>query len=61
MKWLDRLLGLPPPDVRKEHEEDKAALENLHTAFDRVQSRSTRLELELRRINTELRRTERPR
>jgi hypothetical protein len=56
MKWLDHLLGRPPPDARAELEADRKVLNELHSTFDKVHGRSTRLERELRRVNIELRR-----
>lgn len=52
MKWLDRLLGRPPPERKAE----RKALEELHRSADKVKGRTSRLERELSRVNGELRR-----
>ena len=53
MKWLDRLLGRPTP--ASEREQDLRALKDLRISFDKVYRRTERLERELVRVNTELR------
>ena len=54
MKWLDRLLGRPTS--ADEREQDRRAIKELHQSFDKVASRTERLERELLRVNAELRR-----
>lgn len=56
MKWLDRLWGHSAPSMVDEREQDRLALDELHSSFDRVHRRTDRLERELRRVNAELRR-----